>query len=849
MPDKARWHATEVVPAEGHVPLDPDPANGLLLDLFEQVVATAPDRAAVVTDSETLTFAELNGQANAVACRLLEIGFPTKSLIALFMAHGSEKVAAAIGITKAGAAYVSIDPIHNDEGVPDLFAHTRAPIVLTDRANEIRARRLAHKSVAVIDASELLVRPVDQNPCLPISADDLSRVVYTSGSTGTPKGVMHTHGYDHNTAVALMTLYKIGDGDRVACMQVYWVTDLMGPMICGATIYPFDIRENGFGTMKSWLLRHAITGYCGILTGFRQFLTALHSDDFFPAMRFVSVAGEALYREDVERFNRAFPGTCAFINAFSSTEMNRLACFIPDRSALPPQGNVVPIGYSLPDIDVQLLDEEQKPVRQGLVGEIVVRGAELSPGYWRNPELSARIWPPDPAAPGQRLYRTGDLAVMDADGCLHGRGRADQQVKIRGHRVVPDEIENVLVEHPAIQAAVVVRDQTVSGRDRLVGYIVGQTDSVPTTSELRGYLGRRLPDYMVPALFMPVTGFDVTSTGKVDRRALPPPEIDIHARSGDVVAPANDVEATIKEIWEDLLGEEGLSVEDDFFLIGGDSVLAMTLFLKMEQRLERQLPFEGLWLQGSTIRALAKTVSDGVPEVNWGQALPLQTNGDKPALFVVSQREMPIFCLSLIPYFGSDQPVYGLPARGIGGDTLPDRRIEDMAAHCIEMMRRVQPHGPYRIMGHSAAGLVAFEIAQILGKQGSDVSKLVLLDSDMPGSAGKLAGKVLRQPLKGVRFAGSLIGQALGLSAPAGSVTRQAAKSSAYFRYRPKPYPGEAILLVASERQNTAELARRWRRLIKGDLVVTEVSGDHISMMQEPGIGELARTLMRQLED
>ena len=849
MPDKKSWQATEVVPAEGYVALDPNPAKGLLIDRFEQAVAAAPDRAAVVTDANTLTMAELNGQANAIACRLLEFDLPPNTLIALTMTHGTEKVAAAIGVLKAAAAYVRIDPALADQGVRDLYLHVETSIVLTDAENIDRTKRLAPPSAAVIDATKIVDHPVAENPTCPVAADSYHAVHYTSGSTGKPKGVIHTHGTEFNTVLSVAVGRKLGPGDRVAFMQGFWTSNLFGALISGASLHPFDLPREGLGAMRAWLLRHRITYYHGILTGFRQLLAALQPDDYFPDMRVVSVAGEPVRRADVDRLERAFPRNCALINQYGATEQPSMTDFSVDRSAMPSDGDILPIGFSAPFMDVVLVDENFDRVGRGVVGEIVTRGTEHSPGYWREPELSARIWPPDPAAPGQRLYRTGDLAVMDDDGCLHGRGRADQQVKIRGHRVVPDEIENLLVEHPAIQAAVVVRDQTDSGGDRLVGYITGESNTIPTTSELRGYLGRRLPDYMVPSVFMPVTGFNLTASGKVDRRALPPPAIDIHARSTDTVAPANEVEAAIKVVWEDLLGEEGLSVEDDFFLIGGDSVLAMTMFLRMEQRLERQLPFEGLWLQGSTIRALAKTVSDGVPEVNWGQALPLQTNGDKPALFVVSQRSMPVFCLSLIPYFGSDQPVYGLPARGVGGDAPPDRRIEDMAAHCIAMMRQVQPEGPYRVMGHSAGGLVAFEIAQVLDRQGADVSKLVLLDSDMPGSTGRLAGKVLRQPAKAVRYAGSLIGQAFGGGASSGSVTRKAAKNSAYFRYRPKPYAGEAILVVASERQNTAELAQRWRRLARGGLVVAEVPGDHISMLQEPGIGELARALMRVLED
>jgi len=847
VPDDARWRAMSVTPAAGHVPQKSDPANGYLLERFENRVKAAPDRPAVVTDANTVTLAELNGQANAIALRLLEAGVPANSPIVLFMAHGPGKITAAIGIHKAGSAFVSIDPIRKDQGVSDLFTHLRAPIVLTDQANENRARRLAPEPTAVLEISDMLARPVDKDPGLPTAAEHMSRINYSSGSTGTPKGAMISHGYDLRNTLALMNLTKIGDGDRIAFMQNFWATDLMGPMIYGATVYPFDLRENGLSAMNCWLLRHNITCYGGILTGFRQFLAALKPEDFFPAMRVVAVTGEALYREDVERFDRAFPRSCAFVTTLSATEQGRMAYFIPDRSAIPPRGTIVPIGYPFPHIDIELLDEGHNAVGPGAVGEIAVRGSTLNLGYWSNPALSAKAWQPDKTLPGRRVYLTGDLAVMDEDGCLHGRGRADSQVKIRGHRVLLGEIENMLTEHPAIRAAVVVHDRVGLGSERLVGYIVGETEAVPTTTALRAYLGRRLPDAMVPALFMPVSGFALTATGKVDRNALPPPKIDIHARSGKAVAPANEAEADLKKIWEELLNEEGISVEDDFFLIGGDSVRALTMFLMMEERLGRRLPFESLWLGGSTIRALAATLSGAAPKTDWDQALPLQTNGTKPVLFVVSMVSMPVYCLSLIQHLSADQPVYGLPAKGIGGDELPDRRIEDMAVHCIDMMRQVQPEGPYRIMGHSAAGLVAFEVAKILHEQGIDVSKLILLDSNLPATTASVAGRILQQPSKAARFAGSLIGQSLGLADPDRAVTLKSARASARFRYRPKPYAGSAILITPAEREQSADLAARWRRLIKGGLATAEVPGNHISMLQGGNSEQLAFVLTREL--
>jgi amino acid adenylation domain-containing protein len=840
----------EVVPAEGYVPFDPDPAKGLLVDRFEQAVVDAPDRAAVITDTATLTMAEFNGQANAIAYRLLEGSIRPGSLVALCMTHGPEKTAAAVGVLKASSAYVSIDPMRMDRELRDFFSHSNPSVILTDKENQTRSVQLANPAAAVIEVSSFLDDPVAENPARTVTADSLINLCYTSGSTATPKAAIRTHRYKLTTISSVIELCKIGPSDRVTLFHGFSNTHLLGPLIAGASIHPFDLRHEGFGAKKAWLRCQRITCYGGMVTGLRQLLAALGPDDFFPDMRAVSVVGEPLYRADLERFDRAFPSECAFMNWYASTEHQVIAAFTADRNKLPIDGDIVPLGYPAPRMDVTVVDDHSRTVPTGTVGEVVVRGTDLNPGYWRDPELSAKVWRPDPSTPGQRVYHTGDLAVMDEAGCLHGRGRVDQQFKIRGHRVVPGEVENMLVEHPAIKAAVVVPDQGESGAGRLIGYIVGETNGIPTTAELRAYLGRRLPDYMVPGVFMPVTDFSLTATGKIDRRALPSPRIDIHARSGGIVAPTNDVEAALTAIWQELLGAEKISVEDDFFLIGGDSLKALTMILKVEERLGRQLPFESLWLQGSTIRALARAIAGEVPPAGWGQALALQSQGEKPALFIATLNSTAgHYCVSLVQRLGADQPVFGLPPKGIGGSELPDLSIEEMADHCIAMMRQVQPEGPYRIMGYSAAGLLAFETARRLQARGVAVSKLVLLDSEPPGAIDLLAGEVLRKPRKAVRVAGSLIGQALGLSAPDGAVARQAMQTGARVRYRPKPYSGGAILVLASERQNNAELARHWRRLIKGDLVVEEVSGDHISMMQEPGIGELARTLMSQLED
>ena len=555
---KNRWRAATVADPEGYAPLADNPDDGFLIDWFERAVAASPGRMAVITDTDALTMADLNGQANAVAQRLLAGGRVPDMPVVLVMAHGAGKIAALIGIWKAGAAYACVDPIHKDRGVMELIGHSRAALVIVDKSNEDRARRLVDSDITVIEISTVLADPIARNLEREITANTLSAIEFTSGSTGQPKGVVHTHGYERDITTRTSKVTKFGSGDRVMFTQNFWPAFLFGALIAGATVYPFDLRREGLGVMRSWLLRHRISGYDGMLTGFRQFLVALRPEDQFPDMRVVMVTGEPLQREDVERFDRAFPRQCSLINKYSATEQTLMAYLTIDRSAIPSNSDMVPIGVPAPGLQVRVIDKCAIPVPPGTVGEITVSGPWLSLGYWDNPDLTAKLFRSDDSRPGSRTYHTGDLGVFDEDGLLHLQGRVDQQIKIRGHRVMPGEIENTLTEHPAIKAAAVVLDRADVAGDRLVGYVVGETQPVPTTSELRAYLGRRLPDHMVPSVFMPVPGFKLTTSGKVDRQALPPAKIDIHGRAGAIVLPRDDVEAVLKEIWEVLLDEEGI---------------------------------------------------------------------------------------------------------------------------------------------------------------------------------------------------------------------------------------------------------------------------------------------------
>jgi len=733
--------------------------------------------------------------------------------------------------------------------------------------------------------------------------EDVALVLSTSGTTSEPKRVPLSNRNLLASVERLSSWLALSAADRcLTVMPLFHIHGLvccvLTPLLSGGRAYIVE----GLSPQAIWqeLQESKATWMTAVPTIHSALYNYARNEGLspnLPHLRFLRSSSAAMSPSLLEGLEAFFD--VPVVEAYGMTEASHQMSSNP----LPPGARTRGSVGLAASTDIAVLDADWNRLKPNDVGEVAIQGPSVTRGYENNAQANADCF-------REGWFRTGDEGFIDEAGYLTLTGRIKEMINRGGEKISPLEVDRVLSSNPLVMEAISFAIPHASlGEDVAAAIVLNKGADADAAAIIR-HAAQQLADFKVPKIIKFLQQIPKGATGKPQRIGLADrlglsgavselqekksearldsaratavrslwargldcphdvvdpgtgfvqqggdsltaarPIVDIHSRMGDAVAPANDVEAALKEIWEELLGKEWISVEDDFFLIGGDSVTAMTMFLKLEQRLERELPYESLWLQGSTIRALAKTISGEAPAADWGRAVPLQTNGDKPALFFVSNHAVPVFCLSLIPHFGADQPVYGLPAKGAGGDALPDRRIEDMAMRCIEMIRQVQPDGPYRIMGHSTAGLIAYEIAQILRNQGMEVSNLVILDSGMPGSAGKLAGKVLRKPFKAVRVAGSLIGQAFGFSAPKGLVTRNAWQTGALFRYRPRPYPGEAILILSAERRDTAELVRRWRRLVTGGLSVAEVPGDHLTMLQEPQIGELARTLMRLLDD
>jgi len=576
---------------------------------FEQQVDRFPHCLAIQERDEKLTYAELNKAANGIAHAILSLRGQREEPIALLLENHTPVIAALLGVLKSGKAFVPLDPSFPSGRARYLLRDSQASLIVTNNRNLSAARQLAQNELQLVNVDNLEPTCQRENPGLPISPDSLGWILYTSGSTGQPKGVMQTHRNALHFTRNYVNGWRLCQDDRLtllfSCGVNAGVHNLFIALLNGLPLYPFDINKEGLPCLTDWLIKHQITNCFSVPTVFRHFLNVLNGDRQFPKLRLIQLGGEPVLKRDLEYCRRYFPEDCVLVNRLGSTETGTIRwCFIDRETAF--EGNIVPVGYPVEDNEILLLDEDGKEVGFGTIGEIVVRSRYLSPGYWRRPDLTQKVFLPDPEGGDKRLYRTGDLGCMEPDGCLSYLGRKDFQVKVRGYRIETGEIEMALLSIPAIKETVVVARQDRSLDQRLIAYCVPRKNEKLSISELRHSLSETLADYMVPSAFVQLDSLPQTPNGKIDRLALPAP---VHTQEDNenYVAPRTPVEETQTKIWEGVLGVPQVGVEDNFFDLGGNSLIAMQILSRTETALGVELSLQDL-IQSSTVAQFATLV-------------------------------------------------------------------------------------------------------------------------------------------------------------------------------------------------------------------------------------------------
>jgi amino acid adenylation domain-containing protein len=839
--------------------------------LFERVAQQRQNAVAVVQNNRTLTYRQLDERANALAGRLQTAGAGPGALIGVLMERSLEWVVSLLAVLKTGAAYLPLSVDDPEERLIFMLRDAAVPILLVDPARAVTPASYEGK-VVVLEPRWLEEAP---QPEAWISAEtngvDPAYAMFTSGSTGLPKAAVIPH--QAIARLVINTNYVRLQSDDVIAQLSSSAFDaatfeVWGALLNGARLVILDKQVA--------VSSHALHGRIrleGITTLFLTTelfdLVATSSPASFEGVGTVLFGGDRADARTVGEVLRHGPPQ-RLINAYGPTEATTFATWHLINEVAP-DALTIPIGRPIANTRIYVLDRHQAPVPIGVPGEIFIGGPGVALGYLGRPELTKERFVPDPFSgeQGARLFRTGDLGRLVADGSIEFLGRMDAQLKIRGFRVEPGEVEAVLVQHPDVREAVVQGQETALGGKRLVAFVVPEPGRSLVVQDLIAYGRAKLPGYMVPSAIVLMEALPLTATGKVDRLALPLPAPEPRSQPRASQPPRDELERQLIAVWESVLSVSPIGVKESFFDLGGHSLLAMRLFAALEKALGMRLPLAML-LEAPTVEDQARLIREAGWRSRLSSLVPIKPQGSRPPLYCMHWAGGQVLIYrELAALLAPDQPVYGVQAVGLERGQVPHTRIEDMAAHYIGEIRTLQPTGPYYLAGASMGGMIAFEMAQQLVAQGESVGIVALFDSvgeaqrPLPAmdrirlhtrnlsvlDFSARLGYAVERSLNRINRSAYGIAIRSGLPLPPFMRSLKHISYQAARNYRPRPYPGKVTLFRAMERASglEADVFLGWDRLALGGMEVHEIPGTHVTMLKEPGVRVLAEALSRCL--
>ncbi len=574
---------------------------------FEKIVRLYPQRVAIKDNKSVITYAQLNRMANQVAHGLLGVRGSNMEPVGLLLGNAVAFIASILGVLKAGKFFIPLDPLVSLARNGACLEDAHARLLLADKENIGAAKQLALNGPRLVEfetfEKEASTQPVLKSP----SPLMLAYIAYTSGSTGEPKGVMVDHRYLLHDVRLRTNAYHISHHDRlslIAAGSVHALNNIFFALLNGANLLPFNVRREGVLRFAGWLLREQIT-ICRItIQLFRELCSALIGREKFQDLRLIQFAGDSRFPSDVEKWGKCFPSSCLLANGISSSETGYLTDFLVDH-ATKLESEMMPAGYTVENKELLLLDDNGEPVGFNQVGEIVVKSAFISPGYWRRPELNRTNFRPSSSDDDSRMFFTGDLALRMPDGCIVYKGRKDFRVKIRGYNIEPTHIENALRQHQCIKHAGVLACGGNEHDPYLAAYVVPKGEA-PSADELRIFLNELLPHYMIPSAFVFLESLPLTN-GKIDRNALPEPDDKRPKLRIPYAEATNETEKTLVGLWEDAMEVRPIGIYDDFFDLGGHSLTASRVISAVQAAFGVELSMKDL-LGAPTVAGLAELI-------------------------------------------------------------------------------------------------------------------------------------------------------------------------------------------------------------------------------------------------
>ncbi|MDT7614333.1 MAG: hypothetical protein QOF00_1780 [Pseudonocardiales bacterium] len=868
-----------------------------VVERWRLVAKALGDAPAISSPGASFTFAQVDAISDAVAAKLLAAAPADGTPVITVLDHGAEGIVGLWSVMKAGRILVALDahlPVERLRQIVELAGSTTC---VTDADHAGLAAELGIPTTLRLDEMAAGVDPADTAACAadraalaavpPARLGDPMCIVFTSGSTGKPKGVVTTHGYSLNDAYAGSNVFGIGPDDRVTQVLplsfAAGFTLMLMALLNGAGIWAYDPRDRGVRGLEPWITGQGLTMLNCTPHLLRSLVGALSPGQTLDTVRLVATVGEAVYWRDYDALRPHLQPGASFFNWTGSSEVGNLSFFeIPDGATV--LDGAVPAGRVVANKELRVLKEDGAPVTPGEVGELLVASDYLAGGYWRNPEAEALKFGRDDH--GRRFCRPGDMGRVE-NGVLSFAGRTDAAVKIRGYLVDPSEVEAAILDSDAVSEVAVLAVVRPPASSYLVAYVAADTRyRAESPAMIRRRLRERLPEYMVPSAIVQVASLPRNERGKVDRQALPAAEL-----KSATAPPTTQWEIVLADLWGEVLGLDSVGLDDDFMELGGDSLTAEEMLTLVDDRLGIALVSSDL-VEAPTLRQFTQRVTLGSASLpSHPDVVALRTGGTRtPAFCFVGGGSLALTFGPIARHLG-DRPVYSFQAHGLEQRAIPDRSVEAAASRALQLMRVIQPRGPYILIGHSFGGLVALEVARQLEAAGQIVQHVTLLDTYQPKSSqGPLAPHASSQPSavtalrpakktvlrRGVdKVAGAVAGTVrtrLETVLPdglpeldqlgervrarlAGVVPFSGQKQfDAFFdhtglvarKYALRPFTTPTLLVLGD---NNPDGPDAWISIAGGSFKIVEIDAEHSSLMREPHAAEVGALILSELGD
>ena len=854
--------------------------------LFHQQIQKTPKNIALVADSQLFTYEALEKKVCNLAGYLQQKGVKRGKKVGIYLERSAEMLISLLATLKLGAIYIPLDPINPIERLQVILEDVEAEFLISHFPLKNRLPNFSGQTIFYEDSRHNTFQAIIQNGSTP-RVDDLAYIIYTSGSTGKPKGIAIPHYAVVDHHYAIINQFGVTQIDKILGVASIAfdpsVQDFFMPLFVGAQVIIADKEavKDGF-LLKALIEKYQPTLMQATPSTWQMLLLSGWKNS--PQLKALS-GGEGLSKELAKNL---LANTKEVWNIYGPSETTIWSTakqihpdLIDDLSF-----SYLPVGKPISNVKIYILDSQQLPVPIGVGGEIYIAGIGIAPqGYYKLNELTAKTFIPNPFSKEgdyQVLYRTGDRGRYLPNGDIEYLNRGDKQVKIRGYRIELGDIETTIGQFDGVsENRVIVREDQPNDR-RLAAYIVPQDNQNFSMEDLKKFLEARLPAYMIPAAFVVMEQFPLTVSKKVDRSKLPIPEWTKAVKKEAFVSPISPTEKILVSIWSELLSIPKISVYDDFFELGGHSLIAVSMMAKIEQTIGRKVPLASL-LKNSTIRQLAQLLDEREEGLFEGSLVPIKTTGNKPPLYLIHGGGLHVLMFqTLAANMDAEQPIYALQAKGLNGEGEPLSRIEDMAAHYIKEIERLNPNQPYALAGYSFGGLIAFEMAKQLKAANKEVLMLSVFDtvikSELTHFESSFAEKIstigkkvawnlkdlVKHPVDNISYRKYVYQRRLNnwkykvlkdeksinleKENPLESIVSKS-NFEAWNNYKITPYDGHLYLFRAKEQRFFIEDQKflGWKPFIMGKIHTLDVPGDHLSLFNPPNGVTFAKILQELL--